>query len=63
MNSWIESIRQVKEMANVKIFICSLAGKMWDGNKIEDYNDLVDGFTGIFQYVEAANEADLHMNL
>ena len=63
MNSWIESIRQVKEMANVKILICSLAGKMWDGNKIEDYNDLVDGFTGIFQYVEAANEADLHMNL
>ncbi|GAB1374927.1 hypothetical protein MASR1M46_18150 [Bacteroidales bacterium] len=50
-------------MANVKIFICSLPGKMWDGNKIEDYNDLVDGFTGIFQYVEAANEADLHMNL
>ena len=63
MNSWIDSFRQVKEMANVKIYICSLAGKMWDGDSLDKYIDIVDGFTGIYQYVEAANEADLHMNL
>ena len=39
------------------------AGKMWGGDKLEDFNSLVDGFTGIFQYVQAAQAADLHISL
>jgi peroxiredoxin family protein len=63
MSSWMDSMREVKDMTDVKIYICSLAGKLWGGEKLEDFNDLVDGFSGIFQYVQAANEADLHISL
>jgi peroxiredoxin family protein len=63
MASWIESFQEVKDIADVKIFICSLAGKLWGGEKKEDFNELVDGFTGIYQYVQAAQEADLHISL
>lgn len=63
MATWIDSFREVKDMAEVKVYICSLAGKLWGGDKLEDYIDLVDGFTGIYQYVQAAQEADLHISL
>jgi peroxiredoxin family protein len=63
MSSWMDSMREVKDMTDVKIYICSLAGKLWGGEKLEDFNDLVDGFSGIFQYVQAAQEADLHISL
>ncbi len=63
MQGWMESWSQVKEMTDVKVYICSLAGKLWGGDKLEDYNELVDGFSGIFQYVQAAQEADLHISL
>jgi peroxiredoxin family protein len=63
MPGWMESWSQVKDMAEVKVYICSLAGKLWGGEKLEDFNELVDGFTGIFQYVQAAQEADLHISL
>jgi len=61
--TWIESFRQVKEFTNVKIYICSLAGKMWGGESLDQFNDLVDDFSGIFQYIEAAQNADLHINI
>ena len=61
--SWVDSFRQVKEFANVKIYICSLAGKLWGGETVEDFNDLVDGMCGIFQYIESAQTADLHINI
>lgn len=63
MQNWVDAFRQVKEFTNVKIYICSLAGKMWKGDSLDQYIDIVDDFTGIFQYVEAAQSADLHMNL
>ncbi len=63
MQNWVDAFRQVKEFTNVKIYICSLAGKMWKGESLDQYIDIVDDFTGIFQYVEAAQAADLHMNL
>lgn len=63
MQNWVDAFRQVKEFTNVKIYICSLAGKMWKGDSLDQYIDIVDDFTGIFQYVEAAQGADLHMNL
>lgn len=63
MASWIDSIKEVKDIAEVRIYICSLAGKLWGGEKLEDYNELVDNFSGIYQYVVAAQEADLHISL
>lgn len=61
--SWVEFFETAKEFTDVKIYICSLAGKMWGGEKKEDFIDLVDDLCGIGQYLDAALEADLHINL
>ncbi|PLW94012.1 MAG: hypothetical protein C0592_04395 [Marinilabiliales bacterium] len=61
--SWYEFFEQAKEFTDVKIYICSLAGKLWGGEKKEDFVDIVDGLCGIGQYLDAANEADLHINI
>ncbi len=59
--SWYEFFEMAKDMTNVKIYICSLAGKIWGGEKMEDFNDLVDDIIGIGEYLTAAEEADIHM--
>lgn len=59
--SWYEFFKMTKEMTNVKIYICSLAGKIWGGEKLEDFNDLTDDICGIGEYLTAAEEADIHM--
>jgi peroxiredoxin family protein len=61
--SWLEFFEQAKEFTDVKIYICSLAGKMWGGEKKEDFIDIVDDLCGIGQYLDAAQEADLHINI
>jgi len=61
--SWVEFFEQAKEFTDVKIYICSLAGKLWGGEKKEDFIDLVDDMCGIGQYLDAAQQADLHINL
>ncbi len=61
--SWIEFIEQAKEFTEIKVYICSLAGKLWGGEKKEDFIDLVDDFCGIGQYLDSAQEADLHISL
>ena len=63
IQDWVEAFREVKDLTNTKIYICSLAGKMCGGEKLEDFNDLVDGFSGIFQYIQAAQEANLHISI
>ena len=63
VNTWYDFFKQAKEFTSVKVFICSLAGKMWGGEKMEDFNDLVDNFCGIGQYIDAVKEADLHINI
>ncbi|OQY05805.1 MAG: hypothetical protein B6I20_00365 [Bacteroidetes bacterium 4572_117] len=59
--TWIEFFEMAKELTNVKIHVCSLAGKMWGGEKVEDFVDLVDDICGIGEYIEAAQEADVHL--
>ncbi len=61
--TWVDFFTQAKEFTDVKIYICSLAGKMWGGEKKEDFIDIVDAFCGIGQYIDAAKEADLHINI
>jgi peroxiredoxin family protein len=59
--SWLEFFEQAKELTNVKIYICSLAGKMWGGEKVDDFIDLVDDICGIGEYITSAEEADVHL--
>jgi len=58
---WMEFFEMSKELTNVKIHICSLAGKMWGGVKKEDFIDLVDDICGIGEYITSAQEADVHL--
>jgi peroxiredoxin family protein len=61
--TWVEFFEQAKEFTDVKIYICSLAGKLWGGEKKEDFIDLVDDICGIGQYLDAAKEADIHISI
>ncbi len=61
VSSWYEFFEMAKDLTNVKIYICSLAGKIWGGEKLEDFNELTDAICGIGEYLTAAEEADIHM--
>jgi peroxiredoxin family protein len=58
---WLEFFRTAKEVGNVKIHMCGLAGKIWGGEKLEDFNGLVDDICGIGEYITSSQEADVHM--
>ncbi len=56
---WIEFFREAKQMGDVKIHICGLAGKVWGGEKLEDFVDITDDIVGINECVTKAQEADV----
>ncbi len=61
VKTWLEFFREAKELSNVKIYICGLAGKIWKGDKLDDFVDIVDEIVGISEYISSAEEADIHM--
>ncbi len=61
VKEWQQFFREAKEMAHVKFHICGLAGKIWGGEKIEDFVDFADDIVGISEYITAAQEADIHL--
>jgi len=58
---WLDFFKEAKELTNVKIHICGLAGKIWGGEKLEDFVDLADDICGIGEYITSAQEADVHL--
>ncbi|HER44416.1 MAG TPA: hypothetical protein ENO08_08150 [Candidatus Eisenbacteria bacterium] len=58
---WLEFFREAKEMANVKVYICGLAGKVWGGEKLEDFVDLADDIVGIGECITSMEESDIHL--
>ena len=61
VKTWVEFFREAKELTNVKIHICGLAGKIWGAEKMEDFIDLADDIVGISEYITSAQEADVHL--
>ena len=61
VKKWYEFLNDVKGITNIKILICGLAGKIWGGDKIDDFIDLVDDICGVGEYVDAATNADLQL--
>lgn len=61
VKTWMEFFKEAKELTNVKIHICGLAGKIWNGEKLEDFVDLADDICGIGEYITSAQEADVHL--
>ena len=59
--TWVEFFKTAKELGNVKFYICGTAGKIWGGEKVSDFIDLADDICGIGEYVDSAQNADLHM--
>jgi peroxiredoxin family protein len=58
---WLDFFKEAKEIGNVKIHICGLAGKIWGGEKLDDFVDVVDDICGIGEYIASSQEADVHM--
>ncbi|PLW94003.1 MAG: hypothetical protein C0592_04350 [Marinilabiliales bacterium] len=61
VKEWHEFFKEAKEIGNVKFHICGLAGKLWGGEKIEDFVDFADDIVGISEYITKAQEADVHL--
>lgn len=61
VKTWVEFFREAKEITDVKIHICGLAGKIWGGEKLEDFIDLADDICGIGAYLSSAEEADVNL--
>lgn len=61
VSTWLEFFEMAKEMTNVKIHVCGLAGKIWGAEKLDDFVDIVDDIVGIGEYITAAEEADFHL--
>ena len=61
VKEWHEFFKEAKEIGNVKFHICGLAGKLWGGNKIDDFVEWADDIVGISEYITVAQEADIHL--
>ncbi|MBI9055850.1 MAG: DsrE/DsrF/DrsH-like family protein [Bacteroidales bacterium] len=59
--SWLEFFEMAKELTEVKIHICSLAGKIAGGEKMEDFIDIVDDICGIGEYIESIQNTDINI--
>ena len=59
--SWIEFFEMAKELTEMKVYICSLAGKIAGADKMEGFIDLVDDICGIGEYIESVQESDVNI--
>jgi peroxiredoxin family protein len=56
--SWLDMLRQAKEIGNVKVYACAMTFDLM-GMKQEDLEDVVDEVVGAGEYLEKAKEADI----
>ncbi len=56
--SWIEMIKQAKEVGNVKIYACAMFADLMDIKK-DDLDPVVDEILGVSQFVSMAKESKM----
>jgi peroxiredoxin family protein len=61
VKTWVEFFKEAKEITDVKIHICGLAGKIWGGEKLDDFIGIADDICGIGAYITALEEADVNL--
>jgi len=61
VKTWVEFFKEAKEITDVKIHICGLAGKIWGGEKLDDFIGIADDICGIGAYITASQEADVNL--
>ena len=60
MPSWLDILKQAKEMGNVKIYACAQTFDLM-GLKKEDLVDIVDDVIGAMEYLEKSKDADINL--
>ena len=58
MPSWIENLKKVKGLGNVKIHVCSMMSDVMEWKKT-DFVDLVDDVIGVGSFIDMAKEAKM----
>jgi len=61
VKTWVEFFREAKQITDVKIHICGLAGKIWGAEKLDEFIDIADDICGIGAYLSSAEEADINL--
>jgi len=61
VKTWVEFFKEAKEITDVKIHICGLAGKIWGAEKLDDFIGLTDDICGIGAYISSLEEADINL--
>ena len=61
VKTWVEFFREARSISDIKIHICGLAGKIWGGEKLDDFIDIADDICGIGAYITSAQEADVNL--
>ena len=61
VKTWVEFFKEAREITDVKIHICGLAGKICGGEKLEDFIDIADDICGIGAYITSTQEADVNL--
>ncbi len=51
--SWLEVLRQAKDLGRVKVYACAMAMDLM-GLKMEDLEDVVDEVTGVASFIETS---------
>ena len=58
---WLEAFREAKELTDMKVYVCGLAGKIWGGMEKSDFVDIVDDIVGIGECLTSMQNADIHL--
>jgi len=53
----LESLRKLHAAGQLKIHVCSTAGKIWGATALEDFVDIVDDVVGIAEYLDRCEKA------
>jgi peroxiredoxin family protein len=57
---WLDTIRDARDIGNVKVFACSATMELFD-MKLDDLEDVVDEVTGVATFIDRAKDADISM--
>lgn len=55
--SWYDTLKQAKELGNVKIHACGMTMDLFD-MKLEDLDDIVDDVVGVAEFVDLATSGE-----
>lgn len=55
----LESFRKLHAAGQLKIHVCSTAGKIWGAAALEDFVGIVDDIVGIAEYIDHCEEASV----